>query len=174
MHLLAWKNRFVEVTFPRGTINQKLDSNTSVISMEFLCSLLRRYFTGKPVEVWRNVSCFHRLYTDEPVKLRGIIFTTRPEFLFCSVWNENGKGRTTISTMYLMQCWHFSRLRLERDGLRKSQLKCSYPWLSSCQHSSLSDRKDLYVLKFSSFPLRNHPGGGGATAIYGLYRYVPL
>jgi len=38
--------------------------------------------------------------------------------------------------MYLMQCWHFSRLQLERDGLRKSQLKCSYPWFSSCQHSS--------------------------------------
>ena len=153
MHLLAC--RFVEVTLPRGTINRKLDSYTFVISIEFLCSLLRRYFTGKPAEVWRNVSCFLKLYTDEPEKLRGIIFTTQREFLFCSVRNENGPGRTTISTMYLMQCWHFLRLQPERDGPRKSQLKFSYPWFSSCQHSRLSDPKGLYVLKFSSFPRPN-------------------
>ena len=32
-----------------------------VISMEFLCSFLRRHFVGKPAVASRNASCFLRL-----------------------------------------------------------------------------------------------------------------
>ena len=37
-----------------------------VISMEFLRSLLRRHFAGKPLVASRNVVCFLRLDLDEP------------------------------------------------------------------------------------------------------------
>ena len=56
----------VESNFPHDMINQKhypdLSSTWHVISMEFLCSFLRRHLAGKPAAVaWPNVSCFLRL-----------------------------------------------------------------------------------------------------------------
>ena len=46
--LIAWRNQSEAVP-------------SSGISMEFLCSFLRRHFAGKPVVASRNVGCFLRL-----------------------------------------------------------------------------------------------------------------
>ena len=51
---------------------------TPLQCMEFLCSSLRRHFTGKPVKESRNVACFLRLLSTKKKKRFGLkwIFKT--------------------------------------------------------------------------------------------------
>jgi len=68
-----------ETNFSRVMNNQKhyLDLSSDVISMEFLQTLPRRHFAGKPVVALSNVVCFFRLLLQigsKTLKLTSILF----------------------------------------------------------------------------------------------------